>query len=252
MARIDLNCDMGEGFGVYLLGNDEAIMDYVTSVNIACGFHAGDPLIMRKTVQMAIKKGVAIGAHPGFPDLLGFGRRAMSITPDEAYAYVVYQIGALSAFVQAEGGKMTHVKPHGALYNLAAKEASLAKAIAQAVYDVNPALILYGLAGSELITAGKKIGLRTASEVFADRTYQQDGSLTPRNALQALIADEQEAVAQVLKMVNEGYVRTLQGVDVPIQAETVCIHGDGSNALAFAKKLYETLHQEGIEIRAVV
>jgi len=243
---------MGEGFGVYLLGNDEAIMDYVTSVNIACGFHAGDPLIMRKTVQMAIKKGVAIGAHPGFPDLLGFGRRAMSITPDEAYAYVVYQIGALSAFVQAEGGKMTHVKPHGALYNLAAKEASLAKAIAQAVYDVNPALILYGLAGSELITAGKKIGLRTASEVFADRTYQQDGSLTPRNALQALIADEQEAVAQVLKMVNEGYVRTLQGVDVPIQAETVCIHGDGSNALAFAKKLYETLHQEGIEIRAVV
>lgn len=252
MARIDLNCDMGEGFGVYRLGNDEAIMDYVTSVNIACGFHAGDPLIMRKTVQMAIKKGVAIGAHPGFPDLLGFGRRAMSITPDEAYAYVVYQIGALSAFVQAEGGKMTHVKPHGALYNLAAKEASLAKAIAQAVYDVNPALILYGLAGSELITAGKKIGLRTASEVFADRTYQQDGSLTPRNALQALIADEQEAVAQVLKMVNEGYVRTLQGVDVPIQAETVCIHGDGSNALAFAKKLYETLHQEGIEIRAVV
>ncbi|GGJ77803.1 UPF0271 protein [Anoxybacillus voinovskiensis] len=252
MARIDLNCDMGEGFGVYQLGNDEAIMDYVTSVNIACGFHAGDPLVMRKTVQMAIKKGVAIGAHPGFPDLLGFGRRAMRITPDEAYAYVVYQIGALSAFVQAEGGKMTHVKPHGALYNLAAKEPSLAKAIAQAVYDVDPTLILYGLAKSELIAAGKKIGLRTASEVFADRTYQQDGSLTPRNAPQALIADEQEAVAQVIKMVNEGYVRTLQGVDVPIQAETVCIHGDGPNALAFAKKLHETLQREGIEIRAVV
>lgn len=252
MAWIDLNCDMGESFGVYRLGSDEAMMDYVTSVNIACGFHAGDPLVMRKTVQMAIKKGVAIGAHPGFPDLLGFGRRAMSITPDEAYAYVVYQIGALSAFVQAEGGKMTHVKPHGALYNLAAKEASLAKAIAQAVYDVDPTLVLYGLAGSELIAEGKKIGLRTASEVFADRTYQQDGSLTPRNAPQALMTDEQEAVAQVLKMVNEGYVCTLQGVDVPIQAETVCIHGDGPNALAFAKKLHETLQREGIEIRAVV
>ncbi|MCL6586759.1 MAG: LamB/YcsF family protein [Anoxybacillus sp.] len=252
MARIDLNCDMGESFGIYRLGDDEAIMDYVTSVNIACGFHAGDPLVMRKTVQMAIKKGVAIGAHPGFPDLLGFGRRAMRITPDEAYAYVVYQIGALSAFVQAEGGKMTHVKPHGALYNLAAKEPSLAEAIAQAVYDVNPTLVLYGLAGSELIAAGKKIGLRTASEVFADRTYQQDGSLTPRNVPQALITDEQEAVAQVIKMVSEGYVRTLEGIDVPIEAETVCIHGDSSNALAFAKTLYETLQREGFEIRAVV
>lgn len=251
MARIDLNCDMGEGFGVYRLGNDEAMMDYVTSVNIACGFHAGDPLVMRKTVQIAIKKGVAIGAHPGFPDLLGFGRRAMSITPDEAYAYVVYQIGALSAFVQAEGGEMTHVKPHGALYNLAAKDVTLAEAIARAVYDVNPTLILYGLAGSELIAAGKKIGLRTASEAFADRTYQQDGSLTPRNAPQALMMDEQEAVAQVIKMVSEGYVRTLEGVDVPIEADTVCIHGDGPNALAFAKKLHETLQREGIKIRAL-
>ncbi|ANB59239.1 LamB/YcsF family protein [Anoxybacteroides amylolyticum] len=251
MARIDLNGDMGESFGVYRLGNDEAMMDYLTSVNIACGFHAGDPLVMRKTVQMAIKKGVAIGAHPGFPDLFGFGRRAMSITREEAYAYVVYQIGALLAFVRAEGGKMTHVKPHGALYNLAAKDVSLAEAIAQAVYDVDPTLILYGLAGSQLIAAGKKVGLRTASEVFADRTYQRDGSLTPRNAPQSLITDEQEAVAQVIKMVNEGYVRTLEGIDVPIEAETVCIHGDGPNALAFAKTLYEALQQEGIDIRSL-
>lgn len=251
MARIDLNGDMGESFGIYRLGNDEAMMDYVTSVNIACGFHAGDPLVMRKTVQLAIKKGVAIGAHPGFPDLLGFGRRAMSIAPDEAYAYVVYQIGALSAFVRAEGGKMTHVKPHGALYNLAAKDVTLAEAIAQAIYDVDPTLILYGLAGSQLIAAGKKIGLRTASEVFADRTYQSDGSLTPRNVPQALVTDEQEAVAQVIKMVSEGYVRTLEGADVPIEADTVCIHGDGPNALAFAKTLYETLQREGIDIRAL-
>lgn len=175
----------------------------------------------------------------------------MSIAPDEAYAYVVYQIGALSAFVRAEGGKMTHVKPHGALYNLAAKDVTLAEAIAQAIYDVDPTLILYGLAGSQLIAAGKKIGLRTASEVFADRTYQSDGSLTPRNVPQALVTDEQEAVAQVIKMVSEGYVRTLEGADVPIEADTVCIHGDGPNALAFAKTLYETLQREGIDIRAL-
>jgi 5-oxoprolinase (ATP-hydrolysing) subunit A len=249
--RVDLNCDFGESFGIYRLGEEKEILQYVTSVNVACGFHAGDPLVMRKTVQMALEQKVAIGAHPGFPDLLGFGRRNIAVTPGEAYAYVVYQIGALAAFVKAEGGKMSHVKPHGALYNMAAKDVALAEAIAKAVYDVDPTLVLYGLAGSELINAGKKIGLRTASEVFADRTYQQDGSLTPRSDPRALIVDEQEAVLQVLAMVKEKRVRSLQGIDVPIEAETVCIHGDGKKAVLFAKRLYEALRKEGVDICSI-
>ncbi|BDG35542.1 5-oxoprolinase subunit PxpA [Saccharococcus caldoxylosilyticus] len=249
--RIDLNCDFGESFGIYRLGEEKEILQYVTSVNVACGFHAGDPLVMRKTVQMALERKVAIGAHPGFPDLLGFGRRNIAVTPEEAYAYVVYQIGALAAFVKAEGGTMSHVKPHGALYNMAAKDAALAEAIAKAVYDVDPALILYGLAGSELIRAGKKFGLRTANEVFADRTYQSDGSLTPRSDPRALIVDEQEAVQQVLTMVKEKRVRSLQGIDVPIEAETVCIHGDGKKAVLFAKRLYEALRQEGVGVCSI-
>jgi 5-oxoprolinase (ATP-hydrolysing) subunit A len=249
--RVDLNCDFGESFGIYRLGEEKEILQYVTSVNVACGFHAGDPLVMRKTVQMALEQKVAIGAHPGFPDLLGFGRRNIAVTSEEAYAYVVYQIGALAAFVKAEGGKMSHVKPHGALYNMAAKDAALAEAIAKAVYDVDPTLILYGLAGSELIRAGKKIGLRTASEVFADRTYQQDGSLTPRSDPRALIVDEQEAVQQVLTMVKEKRVRSLQGIDVPIEAETICIHGDGKKAVLFAKRLYEELRKEGVDVCSI-
>jgi 5-oxoprolinase (ATP-hydrolysing) subunit A len=249
--HVDLNCDFGESFGIYRLGEEKEILRYVTSVNVACGFHAGDPLVMRKTVQMALEQKVAIGAHPGFPDLLGFGRRNIAVTPGEAYAYVVYQIGALAAFVKAEGGKMSHVKPHGALYNMAAKDVALAEAIAKAVYDVDPTLVLYGLAGSELINAGKKIGLRTASEVFADRTYQQDGSLTPRSDPRALIVDEQEAVLQVLAMVKEKRVRSLQGIDVPIEAETVCIHGDGKKAVLFAKRLYEALRKEGVDICSI-
>jgi 5-oxoprolinase (ATP-hydrolysing) subunit A len=249
--RVDLNCDFGESFGIYRLGEEKEILRYVTSVNVACGFHAGDPIVMRKTVQMALEQKVAIGAHPGFPDLLGFGRRNMEVTPEEVYAYVIYQIGALSAFVKAEGGTMSHVKPHGALYNMAAKDAALAEAIAKAVYDVDPTLILYGLAGSELINAGKKIGLRTASEVFADRTYQQDGSLTPRSDPRALIVDEHEAVQQVLAMVKEKRVRSLQGIDVPIEAETICIHGDGKKAVLFAKRLYEALRKEGVDVCSI-
>jgi 5-oxoprolinase (ATP-hydrolysing) subunit A len=249
--RVDLNCDFGESFGIYRLGEEKEILQYVTSVNVACGFHAGDPIVMRKTVQMALEQKVAIGAHPGFPDLLGFGRRNIAVTPEEAYAYVVYQIGALAAFVKAEGGTMSHVKPHGALYNMAAKNAELAEAIAKAVYDVDPSLILYGLAGSELIRAGKKFGLRAANEVFADRTYQQDGSLTPRSDPRALIVDEQEAIQQVLAMVKEKRVRSLQGIDVPIEAETVCIHGDGKKAVLFAKRLYEALRKEGVDVCSI-
>lgn len=245
--KVDLNCDMGESFGVYKLGRDEEILDYVSSANIACGFHAGDPATMRKTVRLALEKDVAIGAHPGFQDLPGFGRRNLQLSAQEIYDIVVYQIGALSAFVNAEGGILQHVKAHGALYNMAAKDAVYAGAIAEAVYDVNPALILYGLAGSELVTAGNEIGLRTASEVFSDRTYQKDGSLTPRSDANALITDSSEAIARVVRMVKEGKVLTVGGTDAEMKADTVCIHGDGVNALSFAEQISKSLAEAGVK-----
>lgn len=248
---MDLNCDMGESFGAYKLGADEEMLNYVTSANIACGFHAGDPATMRKTVRLALEKGVGIGAHPGLPDLIGFGRRELDISPREAYEMVVYQIGALEGFVRSEGGVMRHVKAHGALYNMAARKRELADAIAEAVYKVNPELVLFGLAGSELIAAGKKLGLRTASEVFADRTYQRDGSLTPRHLPDSLITDDDRAVQQVIRMVTEGKVMTQQNVDIDIQAQTICIHGDGPHALLFARKIAQSLTEAGISLRAV-
>lgn len=234
MNTVDLNCDLGESFGSYRIGNDAEILDYVTSVNVACGFHAGDPTVMRKTVQLALEKDVKIGAHPGLQDLIGFGRRNINISPQEAYDIVVYQIGALNGFLQSEGGNMQHVKPHGALYNMAAKNKELSLAIAEAVYKINPELILFGLSGSELIRAGQTIGLQTASEVFADRTYQQDGSLTSRMKAHAMIENDDEAVAQVIRMVKEGKVLSQQGTDVTLKADTICIHGDGAHALTFA------------------
>ncbi|ATF13184.1 lactam utilization protein LamB [Brevibacillus brevis X23] len=250
METVDLNCDMGESFGAYQLGNDQEILPYITSANVACGFHAGDPGTMRKTVQMALEAGVAIGAHPGFADLVGFGRRNMEISPDEAYELVLYQIGALQAFVRAEGGVMHHVKPHGALYNMAATRPALAESIALAIYKVNPELVLYGLAGSELTRAGEKIGLATAHEVFADRTYQQDGTLTPRSQPNAMITDQQLSLQQVIRMVSKGLVLTQQGVDIPIQADTICIHGDGAHALEFAQSIREALVGAGMTIAA--
>lgn len=251
MYRVDLNCDLGESFGAYKIGSDEAILEFVTSANIACGFHAGDPGVMRKTVKLALTNNVAIGAHPGLPDLLGFGRRNMSITPQEAYEMVVYQIGALAGFVKAEGGTMQHVKPHGALYNMAAKNQALSEAIAQAVYDVNPELILFGLSGSELVWAGDRLGLKTANEVFADRTYQSDGSLTPRTQPNAMVTDHQQAIEQVVKMVKEQSVTAQQGNEVAIKADTVCIHGDGAHALEFAKKIHEFLASSGVAVQAI-
>ncbi|MBD8499481.1 LamB/YcsF family protein [Paenibacillus arenosi] len=251
MYTIDLNCDMGESFGAYTIGNDKAILDLVTSVNIACGYHAGDPRTMRQTVQMALQKQVAIGAHPGLPDLAGFGRRNMAITPEEAYDMTVYQIGALDGFVRAEGGTMQHVKPHGALYNMAAQQEKLAEAIAEAVYRVNPELMLYGLSGSQLIQAGERIGLQTASEVFADRTYCRDGSLTPRTEPNALISDPAEAAAQILEMVTTGTVRSRDDVEVMLKAETICIHGDGEHARVFASHIRDMLVAKGIQLQAV-
>lgn len=247
---VDLNCDMGESFGAYQKGNDKEILNYVSSANIACGFHAGDPTTMRETVKLALEKGVAIGAHPGLPDLIGFGRRNMDVSAQEAYDIVLYQIGALHAFVRAEGGSLQHVKPHGALYNMAAKNSELAMAIAEAVYKAGPGLILFGLAGSNLIKAGEKLGLQIAHEVFADRTYQLDGTLTPRKQANALITNNEQSVNQVIRMVKEGRVRTVQGDDTSVQADTICIHGDGQHALEFARKIRSGLETEGIEIRA--
>jgi 5-oxoprolinase (ATP-hydrolysing) subunit A len=249
MYRVDLNCDLGESFGNYKIGVDEEILPFVTSANIACGFHAGDPAVMHKTVKLAIENKVSIGAHPGLPDLVGFGRRNMNISPEDAYDMVVYQVGALNAFVKAEGGKMQHVKPHGALYNMAAKNQMLAQAIAEGIYKVDSQLILFGLSGSELIKAGENVGLITASEVFADRTYQADGSLTPRADKDALITNSYDAIKQVIKMVREGAVLCQQGFDIPIKADTICIHGDGVHALAFAQEINKQLEASKINIK---
>jgi UPF0271 protein len=249
LYQIDLNCDLGEGFGVYKIGMTEEILDYITSANIACGFHAGDPSVMRKTVRLALEKGVKIGAHPGLPDLVGFGRRNMDISPQEAYDMVVYQLGALYAFILSEGADMHHVKPHGALYNMAARSKNLSEAIAEAIYKVNPGLILYGLSGSELVKAGEKIGLQTYHEVFADRTYQEDGSLTPRRQPNALITDYNRAVVQITRMIKEGKVLTEQGVDIAIRANTICIHGDGTQALVFAREIHHHLESLGILVK---
>ncbi|WP_293305644.1 5-oxoprolinase subunit PxpA [Pedobacter sp. UBA5917] len=247
---IDLNCDMGEAFGNYAMPNDDKLMDYISSANIACGFHAGDPGVMQQTVALAVKKGVAIGSHPGLPDLQGFGRREMKISASEAYQLTLYQIGALSGFVKAAGGKLNHVKAHGALYNMAAKDTVLAKAIVQAVYDFDPNLILYALAGSKMISEAKEKGILTASEVFADRSYQDDGTLTPRIASNALIGSEEDAINQVLGFALKQEVNSVNGNRISVTAETVCLHGDGEHAVAFAKLISERLKKEGISIKA--
>jgi len=248
---IDLNCDMGESFGLWRMGDDEAILAHVTSANIACGFHAGDAATMRRTVRAAVARGVAVGAHPSLPDLQGFGRREMRVSPQEAYELVLYQIGALEAFVRPEGVPLQHVKPHGALYNLAARDPGLATAIAQAVRDFDRGLIVFGLAGSALVRAGHEAGLTVASEVFADRTYQADGSLTPRGRADALIHDLDAAIVQVKRMVLDGEVRAVDGSVVKIDAGTLCIHGDAPGAALFAKAIREELETAGVSVRAV-
>lgn len=245
---IDLNSDLGEGFGPYKIGNDEEILDYVSSANIACGYHAGDHNIMNSTVKMAKEKGVAVGAHPGLPDRLGFGRRDMKMEPHDVYNLVTYQVAALQGFCNIHDVALRHVKPHGALYNMAAKNARMAESIAQAVFDFNPDLLLFGLSGSELIKAGDKAGLGTISEVFADRTYQPDGSLTPRSNKNAMITDTTEAANQVIRMITEGKVTALDGSRSAIKAQTVCVHGDGPKALHFVSELEKELTKNGISI----
>lgn len=248
-TTLDINCDMGEGFGAYTMGDDLALLDHVTSANIACGFHAGDPPTMQRVVGAAIARGVQVGAHPSFPDLQGFGRRNMQVSPADAYAMVVYQVGALSGFARAAGGRLNHVKPHGALYNMAAKDRALADAVVRAVADVDPTLIFFGLAGSQMIAAAEALSLRAASEVFADRGYQDDGSLTPRGQPGAMIEEVSQSLAQVRQMLT-GSVRSVGGRDVPLRADTLCIHGDQPGALEFARSLRSALQADGVVLEA--
>ncbi len=243
--NIDLNADLGEG-----CASDAALLQLVSSANIACGFHAGDAQTMLASVREALKNGVAIGAHPSFPDRENFGRTAMTLPPETVYAQTLYQIGALAAIARAEGGVMRHVKPHGMLYNQAAKDPQLADAIASAVHACDPSLILVGLAGSELIRAGEHYGLTTRQEVFADRGYQADGSLVPRTQPGALVEDEEHALAQTLGMVESGRVKSITGEWANVVAQTVCIHGDGEHALAFARRLRAAFEERSIRIMA--
>jgi UPF0271 protein len=246
---IDLNCDMGEFTDDAAIARDAALMDYVSSVNIACGAHAGDAATMRRTVENAIAKGVAIGAHPGYDDRKNFGRLELVLRAEIVYDLIVEQVGKLKNITESLGGKLHHVKPHGALYNQAARELALANAIAMAVRDVDKGLVLYGLSGSHLITEAEKLGLRTRSEVFADRTYQPDGTLTPRKLPGALITEAERSLAQVLQMVEKGTVTALSGETISIRAETICIHGDGEHALDFAREINLALKQNKIKIR---
>ena len=249
MFRVDLNSDLGESYGRYTIGMDERIIPLVTSANVACGYHASDPVVMQKTVREAKKAGIGVGAHPGFPDLMGFGRREMAVSPAEAKAYTLYQLGALAAFCQAEGVKLQHVKPHGAMYNMAARDYELARAICEAVAEFDRNLIVLALSGGEMVRAAGELGLRTAFEVFADRAYEEDGSLVHRRKPGAMITDEEEAIRRVIRMVKEQKVETITGKDIAIRADSVCVHGDGEKALAFVEKIRRALQEEGVLIQ---
>ena len=248
MYTVDLNSDLGESFGRYTIGNDDKIIPLISSANVACGYHASDPVVMGKTIAMAKEAGIRVGAHPGFPDLMGFGRRNMNVTPAEAKAYVLYQLGALDAFCRVNGEKMQHVKPHGALYNMAAKDYTLSTAICEAIKEFDSNLIVLALSGGQLAKAAQDMGLRTAMEVFADRGYEEDGTLVDRHKEGAMITDENEAIARVIRMVKEKKVTAVTGKDIPIQADSICVHGDGAKALAFVEKIREAFEKEGIQI----
>ena len=251
MSRsIDLNCDLGEGYGPWAPVDDASLLDVASSTSLACGFHAGDPATMRRSVRLALDRGVAVGAHPSLPDLQGFGRRSMDITPLEAYELALYQIGALAGFLRAAGGRLNHVKPHGALYNQAARERALADGIANAVRDFDPSLVLFGLAGSQLIAAGRAAGLTVASEAFADRGYLADGSLVPRSQAGALVEDVDQAVERGLLMALEGRVQTAQGEWIQLEVDTLCIHGDNPGALECARRLRTALVGKGLRVAA--
>ena len=245
--KIDMNCDLGESFGRWELGEDEALMTVVTSANVACGLHAGDPLVIDRTVRLARQYGVRLGAHPGYPDLQGFGRRVMDLTAEEAEAFTLYQVGALGGFAKAHQVELTHVKPHGALYNQAARDPSLAAAVARGVARYSKSLILVGLAGSALVSAGQEAGLRVANEGFPDRAYQPDGSLRPRRMPGAVLESTEEICAQAVRLAMEGIIYIADGQQRRQQVDTLCIHGDHPGAAARAAAVKKALEERGIE-----
>lgn len=248
MAFVDLNCDLGESYGSYKIGRDSDIIPLITSANVACGWHAGDPVVMEKTLSSVKNAGIQAGAHPGFPDLMGFGRREMKVSPAEAKAYTLYQVGALQAFAHAQGLELQHVKAHGAFYNMAGKDIVLARAICEAIASVSDQIIVMALAGSKMVEAAKEVGLRSANEVFADRAYEEDGSLVARSKAGAMITDEDEAARRVIRMVKEGKVQAITGRDIAIRADSICVHGDNDKALAFVERLRASLTAEGVTI----
>jgi len=251
MERVDLNCDMGESFGAWSLGADEAVLPWVTSANVACGFHGGDPAVMRRTVRSALARGVAVGAHPGLPDLVGFGRRNMDVTIEEIKDFVTVQIGALQAVAALQGARLQHVKPHGALYNMAVKNPVIWDAVAEVMAALDPRLILFALAGSdrkELEEIGRRRGIRIAFEFFADRAYNPNGSLVSRKLPGAVISDHEAVEVRVLKLVREGRVTAVDGSDIDLKAETICVHGDNPKALALVKKIRATLAAAAVAV----
>src|SRR5512139_251950 len=250
--RIDLNADLGEAFGTYAMGSDEAVLAYVTSANVACGFHAGDPTVIDRTVARAVRAGVAVGAHPSHYDLRGFGRREILADPAEVEADVVYQVGAVAAFARAHGSRLTHVKPHGALYNQAAGDEALARAVARGTARVGRELVLVGLAGSAAMRrAAEAEGLRFAAEAFADRAYDASGRLVPRSRPGALITDSASAAAKALRIVRHHVATSVEGTEVPMHADTLCLHGDNPHALAIARAVRETLEGAGVSVQAL-
>ncbi|TAM94522.1 MAG: LamB/YcsF family protein [Rhodanobacteraceae bacterium] len=250
MNRIDLNADLGESFGAWRMGDDAGVMPWITSANVACGFHAGDPSIMQRTVALCVQHGVAIGAHTSLPDLQGFGRREMKVAPEEVYAQTLYQLGALHAIARAAGTQLHHVKPHGALYNMAARERALADAIVNAVRDFDHRLVLVGLAGSAMVEAGRAAGLPVQREGFCDRRYRADGSLAPRSEAGAVIEDIDAAVAQALSIATRSEAVAGDGRKIRIEADTLCIHGDRAGAAAFAQRMRQALENAGLGIAA--
>jgi 5-oxoprolinase (ATP-hydrolysing) subunit A len=249
--QIDLNGDVGESFGAYEIGHDAALIPVLTSANVACGFHGGDPGVMRATVALAREHGTSIGAHPGFPDLAGFGRRELHATPREIEDFVVYQIGALAGIAAAQNVRLMHVKPHGALYNMAARDEQLAGAIARAVASVDRTLMLFGLPGSKSIEAARRHGLRAVSEAFADRAYRGDGSLVPRSQPGAVIDDADAVVARAISIARDRSVLSADGTRVPLDVETICVHGDTPGASALARRIRQALTEAGIDVRAI-
>ncbi|MEA3192320.1 MAG: 5-oxoprolinase (ATP-hydrolyzing) subunit [Betaproteobacteria bacterium] len=248
MKKIDLNCDMGESYGAWKMGDDASIMPLITSANIACGFHGGDPATIRKTVRLAVDNGVAIGAHPSLPDIQGFGRRVMKISPQDMYDLVVYQAGAVEAFARAAGAKLRHIKCHGALYNMAATDEGLSEAMARAAKDLD--VMVYALSNSTMMKVVQKKGVKTLAEVFADRGYSDDGTLAPRDKPGGMIEDAQKSVQQALGMIEGGYVTSLSGKRVPVAADTLCLHGDQPGAVSFARELRKTFAEKGIKLEA--